>query len=165
MPTVEEKRIIDSSRLDSLISKLMEAVKANDNAEIEQVKDEINAFKLNTFFVDLQKRAREVVDDVSLAQIDVAITELSAIATRVSTYADAIKAAKKIAEEGKESLLLPMLASQTGRMVQLLTALKEASEAVRGQLDYIDGFEDIPGAIEDALSSIKDLESKVQAIT
>lgn len=143
----------------------MEAVKANDNAEIEQVKDEINAFKLDTFFVDLQKRAREVVDDVSLTQINVAITELSAIATRVSTYADAIKAATKIAEEGKGSLLLPMLASQTGRMVQLVTALKEASEAVGGQLDDIDGFENIPGAIENALSSIKDLETKVQAIT
>jgi len=162
MPTLEEKRIIDSSNLDTLISKLMEAVQKNDINKVERLKDEINSFKIDTFFVDLQKRAREAVDDVSFGQIEAATTELSAIAARIFSFSDAIKVATKIAEESKANLLLPMLASQSGRMLQIVSALKKASENVKGELENIQGYDEIPSAINNTMDSIKNLQSKVE---
>ena len=165
MATLEETRVIDSLKLDSHISKLIKAVKDENNDEIEQVKNEINAFKIETFFVDLQKRAREAVDDVSFNQIDAAITELSAIANRITTYADAIKTATKIADEGKANLLLPMLASQSGRMMQVISALKTASDAVKDQFNNTQEYGSMLSAISTVMASVQNLQKKVENLS
>jgi len=65
MLTIEEKKTKDSSNLDMLISKLKEAVKNSDNNAIEQMKHEINAFKIDTIFLDLQKRAIAALENAS----------------------------------------------------------------------------------------------------
>ena len=57
MLTIEEKKAMDSSNLDTLISKLKEGKKNSDHRLIEQMEFDIKRFIIDTIFLDLQKRA------------------------------------------------------------------------------------------------------------
>ena len=64
MQTIEEKKAMDSSNLNTLISKLKEGMKNSDHSLIEQMEFEINRFIIDTIFLDLQKRAIAAIKNV-----------------------------------------------------------------------------------------------------
>jgi len=62
MQTIDERKAMESSNLDTLISKLNDGKKKSDHRLIEEMEFKISRFIIATIFLDLQKKAKAAIN-------------------------------------------------------------------------------------------------------
>ena len=161
--TKDELRAQDAAKLESLISQLMVARRADNTEDLDRAFAALVDFRSRTPFPKLQTQAAKArlaaAEEVSAT----ALKELADIAERVSSAGAGFKAAAMIAESGKKDLLFPTLAGTAARGLELVKQLKEAVESVKANLENVDELGDVPQAVDDLFDAFNSLKEKLEA--
>jgi hypothetical protein len=160
--TVEEMRMADTARLEKLVADIMVAKRSAVQTKIDDALDALNDFITDTPFIDLQKSANDTLKAADVAQIEVALGELAAIAAKLDPAGEAFKSAAKIAASGKAELLFPRLAATASQSLEIFTELQNAATKLSAIPANVNSLKDLPDAIIAVKTALVALQAKVR---
>jgi hypothetical protein len=160
--SVEELRIQHKAMLELLITDIMAARRIGNDDQINASLEAIADFRLDTPFLELQKRAKEA-REVATHQIrEAALNELAEIAARLGSAGETFKSASHIAATGRKDLLFPRLAATASQTLETFSQLETAVKAVEENVESAEELGDIPDAFKAAKNALEDLKGKVK---
>jgi len=160
--SVEELRFQHKAILEVLIADIMAARRTGKDDEINAALEAIGEFRLDTPFIELQKRAKEVREVATHGIIEAALNELAEIAASLGSAGETFKSASHIAATGRKELLFPRLAATASQTLETFAQLETAVKAVEEKLESTDELGVIPDALKTVRSALEDLKEKIK---
>ncbi len=167
--TDTQRKMKESAELELLITGVMGAMRRNNINAVNSALQKVDDFRSDSTFADLVSRAGEVLDTATDDLIDDGIGKLGTLVGKLDVAGETFKQAAELAETGQKELLLPMLAANAAKTLELFTEFQAGVEKLQSDLEAIDDLNvesiiDIVNAVKIAKSTMNDLKDKVEAI-
>jgi hypothetical protein len=160
----EEIKIQHTAKLEALITDVMAARRSGDNERINATLEALGQFRLDTPFIELQKKAEEARKGATKEILKEALEKLAEIVANLSSAGEIFKSATLIAETGRKELLLPRLAATASHTLEIFSQLEDSVKAVKKQIASLEELGDVPDAVKAVSKALKNLKEKVKKL-
>lgn len=156
----EQLRVRKQTELEQILTRLLTAKQQGNQASMQQLRAQLDAFRGSTNDSDLQEQATKAFEASILSSLDTAMNDLAAVADKLSGAGAQFKQAAQIAQTGKKELLVPRLAATAASSLEILTVLQTTFD----NLEAPGGLGDLKTIVNNATTALRQVKEQAEAI-
>ena len=154
----------DAAELQRLIQAVIAAKEAGDSAARDAATEALIDFTTRPVSQELRNAADEARFAADNAVMSESLAALRAIAARMAAAGPGLDAATAIAADGAKKLLFPRLAKTAQSMLETVKELKQATDALKAQLEDVDELGDLPKLLDSLSAQLEKLKARAETL-
>ena len=162
--TAAERKSVETAELEKLTADLMKAMRENNSPGRQAALDALLQFSTRATDPELAQGALDTGDAVAGALMKEGLAKLRKIAGEMAPLTAVFADAANIAKTGKKELFIPRLAATAATLLETVTAIKEAADKVKTEVDSIDELGDVPDALDKVVAALENLQNKATSL-